>query len=140
MVFTLRTAAQHTGTSKSTILRAIKSGRLSANRLEDGSYEIDPAELERVYPAQRMKQRATDAVEHHAPAASGERNTAAPDATTAALTAQIEGLREILKRADATADELREDRDRWRTMAEQAQRLIPDQRQPRSWWKRLTGT
>lgn len=140
MVFTLRTAAQHTGTSKSTILRAIKSGRLSATRLEDGSYEIDPAELERVYPAQRMKQRAMDAMEHHAPTTSDERNTVAPDATTAALTAQIEGLREILKRADATADELREDRDRWRNMAEQAQRLIPDQRQRRSWWQRLTGT
>lgn len=139
MVFTLRTAAQHTGTSKSTILRAIKSGRISATRLEDGSYEIDPAELERVYPAQRMKQRATDVMEHHAPADVDGKNTAARDATAAALAAQIEGLREILRRADATADELRQDRDRWRTMAEQAQRLISDQRQRRSWWQRLTG-
>lgn len=133
MIFTLRTAAQRTGTSKSTILRAIKSGRLSANRLEDGTYEIDAAELERVYPAERMKQRGTLVMEHHAPAA----DTPAPPAT-AALDAQIEGLREIVRRADATADELRHDRDRWRTMAESQQRLIEGQR-TRSWWHRLVG-
>ena len=138
MVFTLRTAAQHTGTSKSTILRAIKSGRLSAARLEDGSYEIDPAELERVYPAQRMKQHAMDAMEHHAPNSSVERNGTEPDATAAALAAEIVGLREILRRADASAEEVRQDRDRWRSMAEQAQRLLTDQR-PRSWWRRVVG-
>ena len=59
-------------------------------------------------------------------------------AATAALEAQLEGLREILRRADAVADELRQERDRWRSMAEHQQRLIEDQR-PRSWWKRLTG-
>jgi excisionase family DNA binding protein len=138
MIFTLRTAAQHTGTSKSTILRAIKSGRLSATRLEDGSYEIDAAELERVYPAQRMKQRGTDTMEHHAPSNSGDRTSDAPGATPAALEAEIAGLREILRRADAAADELRRDRDTWRSMAENQQRLLADQR-PRSWWQRLTG-
>ncbi len=133
MKFTLRTAAIHTNTSKSTILRAIKSGRLSATRLEDGSYEIDPAELERVYPAERMKQRDAHVMEHHAPPAEAP----APPAT-AALEAQIEGLREIVRRADAVADELRQDRDKWRQMAETQQRLIEDQR-PRSWWRRMVG-
>jgi len=32
------------------LARAIKSGRLSVSRKEDGSYEIDPAELVRLYP------------------------------------------------------------------------------------------
>ena len=136
MIFTLRTAAQHTGTSKSTILRAIKSGRLSAARLEDGTYEIDAAELERVYPTQRMKQRGMDAMEHHAPGHSGESNTSAPDATAAAAAAEIAGLREILRRADAQADELRQDRDKWRGMAEQSQRLLADQRPRSRWWWR----
>src|SRR5215203_938504 len=48
--FSLRQAAQEAGTSKSTILRAIQSGRLSATRTDDGGYSIDPAELFRVYP------------------------------------------------------------------------------------------
>jgi hypothetical protein len=35
---------------KTTINRAVKSGKLSASTREDGSYEIDPAELTRAYP------------------------------------------------------------------------------------------
>src|SRR5512132_3191354 len=37
--------------SKMTIQRAIKGGKISASRNEDGSYGIDPAELHRVFPA-----------------------------------------------------------------------------------------
>src|SRR4051794_19633351 len=48
--FGLRQAATQAGTGKSTILRAIQSGRLSAARTDDGGYAIDPAELFRVYP------------------------------------------------------------------------------------------
>lgn len=50
MTYSLGTAAKAAGISKTTIHRAIKSGKLSAIRHEDGSYEIDPAELHRVYP------------------------------------------------------------------------------------------
>ena len=77
-------------------------------------------------------------MEHHAPSNSGDRTSDAPGATPAALEAEIAGLREILRRADAAADELRRDRDTWRSMAENQQRLLADQR-PRSWWQRLTG-
>ena len=34
-----------------TIHRAIKGGKISASRNEDGSYDIDPAELYRMFPA-----------------------------------------------------------------------------------------
>ena len=49
MKHTLGTAAKATGVSKSTIYRAVKSGKLSASRNADDEYEIDPAELHRVY-------------------------------------------------------------------------------------------
>ena len=49
--FTLGTAAHATGMAKCSILRAIKAGRLSATRSEDGaSWSIDPVELSRVFP------------------------------------------------------------------------------------------
>jgi excisionase family DNA binding protein len=48
-MFSLSQAAKLAGVSKATIHRAIKSGRLSATRQDDGSYQIDPAELYRVY-------------------------------------------------------------------------------------------
>ena len=53
MEFSLREAAREVGASKSTILRAVKSGRLSARRNDDGEYLVDAAELHRVYPLMR---------------------------------------------------------------------------------------
>lgn len=47
-MLTLVEAARKTGLI--TLARAIKSGRLSVHRKEDGSYEIDQAELARLYP------------------------------------------------------------------------------------------
>lgn len=51
MQLSLSAAAKEVDRSKSTLSRAIKDGRLSATRCEDGSYQIDPAELYRVFPA-----------------------------------------------------------------------------------------
>jgi hypothetical protein len=50
MSYTLGQAARAAGRSKTTLNRAIKTGKLSAVRSDDGSYTIDPAELQRVYP------------------------------------------------------------------------------------------
>lgn len=55
MKYSLTKAASATGKGKSTIHRAIKSGKLSAEKQEDGSYLIDPAELHRVYPMKEVK-------------------------------------------------------------------------------------
>jgi excisionase family DNA binding protein len=45
-MLTLEEAARLSGKSKSTLARAIKAGRLSANRTDLGTYEIDQAELD----------------------------------------------------------------------------------------------
>ena len=50
MQFSLSQAAKETGKGKSSIHRAIKSGRLSAQRHEDGTYSINAAELFRAFP------------------------------------------------------------------------------------------
>lgn len=44
-------AAALIGKSKSTLLRAVKSGRVSASRDEAGTLWLDPSEVFRVYPA-----------------------------------------------------------------------------------------
>jgi len=49
MSYTLGEASKAVGKSKATIHRAVKSGKISATRNEDGSYSIEPAELHRVY-------------------------------------------------------------------------------------------
>jgi len=50
MKLTLGQAAKEVGISKPSLSAAIKKGRLSAPKNESGTYEIDPAELFRVYP------------------------------------------------------------------------------------------
>ena len=50
MPYTLGQAAKATGKQKSTILEAIRNGRISAAKDDLGRYQIDPAELHRVYP------------------------------------------------------------------------------------------
>src|SRR3954447_5077192 len=48
--FTLGEAAKQARVSKPTLSKAIKTGRISAEKQPDGSYRIQPAELFRVYP------------------------------------------------------------------------------------------
>lgn len=43
-------AAKRTGKSVPTITRAIKSGKISAEKLDSGGYLIDPSELFRAFP------------------------------------------------------------------------------------------
>lgn len=50
MRFTLTQAAKEASVSKGTISKALKSGRLSGERQEDGSFQIEPVELFRVFP------------------------------------------------------------------------------------------
>jgi hypothetical protein len=50
MVYTLAQAAAATRRNRSTLLKAIKSGKLSAARDETtGAWRVDPSELARVY-------------------------------------------------------------------------------------------
>lgn len=53
MGYSLGQAAKATGRSKTTIHRAITSGRLSASRDDRGGYSIDPSELARVFQVDR---------------------------------------------------------------------------------------
>lgn len=81
-------AAVLVGKSKSTLLRAVKAGRVSASRDEAGSLWLDPSELVRVYPSASLDAR------HAVP-------SAAPVAQDDA--ALIASLREQLADADRRA-------------------------------------
>jgi predicted site-specific integrase-resolvase len=57
----LSEAARISGQSKSTIWRAVNSGRLSVTRTYTGDYEIDPAELHQLLSSETADNRATTA-------------------------------------------------------------------------------
>jgi pyruvate-formate lyase len=63
-ILTLNQAAKASNKAKSTIVYAIKSGRLSAIKGENGNYEIDTSELFRVYQSNGLKQDEKSTLEH----------------------------------------------------------------------------
>ena len=49
-MYTIATAAAAVGRNKTAILRAIKAGKILAAKDENGEWQIDPADLHRIYP------------------------------------------------------------------------------------------
>lgn len=122
----LREAAQQAKTSKSTILRAIQSGRLSAARTDDGGYSIDPAELCRVYPPRPDPDQSAD--QGAGQGATGSLMDAATELRirNAQLEAGFNALKAILEAEKKHLEEVREDRDRWAAQAERLALPAPD--------------
>ena len=116
----VRTAAQLIGKDRSTVLRAIESGKLSAARDESGRFMIDPAELERVYGTLAHAAAGSDAE----PAAMPQ-PASADAARAAALEREVALLREMQRQWE-------EERTFLRGMLEKQTeqvRLITDQRE-----------
>jgi hypothetical protein len=101
--FTLAQAAIEAGKNRSTLLRAIKNGKLSAYKQDDGSYLIDSSELFRVYDAQgtpmQMHQHAQDMHKQMQQPAQGE--------LIDALREQIDLLKDQVAREKEQADHWR---------------------------------
>lgn len=124
MVYTLGEAAKATGKSKSTISKAIKTGRISAKKGETGAFAIDPSELHRVYPA------TVESKQDETPEVNSKDNGLIRELQT-----RLETTQERLSDKETVISDLREDRDRWR---QQATALLEDKR-PRGFLKRLFG-
>jgi hypothetical protein len=108
MSFDLASAAAATGVAKSSVLRAIKAGRITAQRDDNGRWHVEPAELFKIFPPLPPAQPAT--LQH-----------GVPDRVTQLLEAQLAELRSALA-------DMRQDRDRWIAEAadwkRQAQNLL----------------
>jgi hypothetical protein len=112
--YTLGQAAKATGKQKSTLLDAIRAGKISATKDEHGHYQIDPAELHRIYP----------------PTVRTEQDEPPPNPYQMELLEQkIRFLEREVSRLEQTTEDLREDRDHWRR---QATALIAHQPEPSS--------
>ena len=94
--FTLGEAARAVNRSKSTLSKAIKSGRLSCMSREGGEYQISAAELYRVFPA---NSNSNPEIERLA--------TPEGNGRTAVLQAQLEGLSGELEQVKSERDDLR---------------------------------
>lgn len=123
MKHTLGTAAKATGKAKSTILRAIKNGTISASKAYDGSYEIDPAELHRVFSPNSAQQATSNDTQPH------EEHAATLRLRLEILEAERQRERDQLQ---ATIDDLRIRLDR---SEERVTVLLAAPPNKRRWWQ-----
>jgi len=136
MYLSLRAAAKEAGIAKTTVIRAIRSGKLSAQRDETGDWAIDPSELHRVYPRKAESPEdqggpgCAPLVPDRDATPSGPPATTLDRERTAALEAKVQALQELVQRLDQDKRDLREERDRWAAQAERLA-LAPPRR---SWW------
>jgi hypothetical protein len=124
MAYTLGQAAKATGKSKPTISNAIESGRLSASKDAFGRWQIDPAELHRVYPPDLT---ASNDSEHQSRQTDGINS-----AEVVRLKATVEGLEKLCRQIEDERDSLRtqlaEANEERRTTLRQLTALLTDQR------------
>jgi excisionase family DNA binding protein len=114
MPLSLAEAAQATGVNRSTILRAIKNGRISGQRDGQGAWSVEPVELHRVFAPAEAKPKAVP-------------QDAQADALVAELRAQLA--------------EMRQQRDAWQGIAERLALAAPKpEPAPMTWWRWLRST
>jgi hypothetical protein len=120
MHYTLGTAAKATGKSKPTIQRAIKSGKISAEKDANGDWKIEPVELHRIFQPVTVN----DVTENADVSNNTLRNVALQERLEAALQRITDKEEQVRLQANQIED-LQKDRDHWR---QQATYLIDDKR------------
>lgn len=130
MYLSLVQAAKESGKSKSVIHNALKSGRLSGTRNDKGGWQIDPAELFRVFPKGVLGR------------STGGKKTVQNPAEHTLLEQEVQHLRERLadkdtqvadlrRRLDASEDERRQAQDRLTALLEDKREQKPAHRPKR---------
>ena len=130
MRYTLGQAAKATGKGKTTIANAIEKGRISATKDELGQYQIDPSELNRVYP---VTVSTTNKPNDNRPLIEHELSI-----KLARLEWEVEKLREDKARLEAEKIDLANDRDEWRIQAKMYLPKPSEPESPQGFWAWLT--
>jgi TolA-binding protein len=107
MAYTLGQAAEATGKAKSTILKSINAGRISATKDDFGNWQIQPVELHRVYPP-LPKETAGEQLEKRERTGEHLQGNAEEQAKIRELQARIEVMQELLDQIKGERDNLRD--------------------------------
>jgi hypothetical protein len=136
MPYSLQSAATACGVNRSTILRAIKSGRISATKDELGAWVIEPVECHRVYPLVAVDGANAVAVPDRAPR----------DSATDVLVEELRGMiARMAQEHERAIGDLQRDRDEWRDQAKRLALGAPKaeatpESKPLTWWRWLRST
>lgn len=129
MFYSLTDAAKAVGRTRQALQMAIKKGTISAQKNALGQWEIDAAELHRVYAPIKQPQQAEESDFH---------------LLDSEKEAQIRELRAKLESMERLAAVLQQERDDWKQQADewrmQAKALPAGEGAPkRGFWKRIFG-
>jgi hypothetical protein len=133
MAYNLITGAAACGINRTTILRAIRAGKISAERDAQGTWFIQPAELHRLFPPLPHLNAVPEPVQTHT-----------PDAEIALLRTMLDEMRTTIADLRRREDDLKADRDHWREAHSATTRLLPAPKpevappppKAKRWWRR----
>lgn len=139
MKYTAGEAATATGLNTTTITRAIKKGKISATKSENGAWQIEPSELYRVFPPLAGKTLQQDEMQGGAIGQHGKGR-----GVDNALQGELDAMRDRLAAAEqraAVAEALADER------GKRLDQLVPLLPHPapalatdaRPWWRRFLG-
>lgn len=126
-------AAKATGLSRQAIQAAIKKGTISATKGAKGNWQIDPAELFRVY--QPAKQDDTPILQNFTSLGTEK------DAEIRELSANLKAAHELLEHLQAQNEDLKAEREAWKQQAHEwmlmTTKALPASEPKRSFWSRV---
>ena len=131
----LNEASARSGRAKSTISKALKSGKLSyvSKDPQSGAYEIDPAEVDRVFPRKQGT------------AKSDQLETPRNPTENSILQIKLQAMEQRFEDAEKTIEDLRTRLDKSESARERQDMLLADMRKApepapkRGFWARLVG-
>ena len=113
-MYTLGQAARATGKGKSTIFKAIKSGKISAEKDDHGRWSIEPSEVHRVYQAVSKETVSKETME-----TIGNPEVDTLKHRVEVLETDLRATRKQNEYLEAQVEDLRSDRNAWRSAATQ---------------------
>jgi hypothetical protein len=140
MGYTLGTAAKATGRSRTSILRAIEKGKISAKKNVHGQWDIEPSELHRVYPASESGNssgNSTDATDANTDLLIQNRELAAKlEAADQRIQDALEQVADLRLRLDQSEEERRRTQSQMTALlTDQRSQGARDKPKRRGWWK-----
>lgn len=123
----VREAVKHYQVSRPTLMKHLKEGKLSANKDDQGTWEIDQSELTRVYKPRKMN-------DHVDQSNFSTLNNSINSNENSILQVKLDAAMETIERLEA-------DKADWKQQAQSLARLMPPEGAGarRSLWSRIKG-
>ena len=127
--YTLGQAAKRVGKSKATLSKAIKTGKISAVKGENGAFQIEHSELHRVYDAVSTEQ--LDSKQVSKQEIGNE---------LIELRVKLEAANKSIEKQDTALEDMKKDRDDWKRQANNLLSFTGENKAQKGFFARIFGS